>query len=557
MAADTETTGLDVFSEGFALRLVQFGDELGSWVIPARHTEVIREAIRACPRIVLHNATYDLLVLDQHAGLPLEETQSRSFDTRILAHILDPRAKHEGGVGHGLKDLAAYYVDPNAVDGDKALKEVFKANKWRGSTGWAKIPEDHDDYVRYAGLDTIITARLFAKLVPMMAGRERLSRFEHRLQRLLARMERRGVLVDPEYLTQLCETFTAQERVAQEVATEYGVLNVGSTAQVAASLTAMGVELTETTATGKPKVDKAVLQALVGAGNPLAKAVMEAKRASKWRTAYAESMLDLRDANDRVHPKINSLQARTARMSIARPAWQQLPSTDHLVRDGVIADSGQLIVSCDYSQVEMRLLAALAREDRMIHSIVSGVDIHDMTATALFGTDFTKAQRKIAKVVGFAKVYGGGAATIARQTGVTLDQARDAVRSYDEAFPGIKQYGYRLMAVAEKDERFAVSTPMYGRELPLDENRLYAATNYVVQSTARDVFAESLLRLEDEGLEEHLLLPVHDEVLAQAPESEAADLAIAISEVMTTSCDGVPLAAEAEVYGKRWGDGYR
>lgn len=605
---DTETCGLDIYSgDSKFCRLAQFGDDTSSWVIPARHLDVIQRGVRQAKHLVMHNAPHDVHTADRHLGLPLEEVHTKTIDTLILSHIVDPRGKEDGGVGHGLKDLAAHYVDPRASDGDKALKAVFAENKWTGGTGWSEIPEDHETFWLYAGLDTIIDVRLYNALLPHLAGFERLSRFEHKLQRLLAKMERRGVLLDVEYTEKLQHELTTtvddnttgivqmvrdlgaakltprgQRGVADAVVTAlggtppkrrksngalYGSVSAESNQVIVAALLEMGEDLTLRTQSGALSVDKDVLNELCDVNkdgerldlrepNPLAVMVKAAKRANKWNSSYATAMLDTRDPADRIHPKIAGLKARTARMSISRPPVQQLPSSDRTIRDCFIADPGHVIVACDFEQIEMRLLAAVAEESQMIAAIKAGVDLHDMTATILFGSSFTNKQRKLAKVAGFGRVYGGGAKVIAKQTGVSLQQAQAVNKAYDESFPGIKEYGYRLQDTAKRDSRFAVTTPLLGRRLPVDEDRLYAATNYVIQSTARDVFAQALLDLDDAGLGEYLLLPIHDEVIAQAPEAEAEEIAKRIGEIMTGDFQGVPLAAEGEVYGRSWGCGY-
>src|SRR5690606_37705864 len=136
----------------------------------------------------------------------------------------------------------------------------------------------------------------------------------------------------------------------------------------------------------------------------------------------------------------------------------------------------------------------------------------------------------------------------------TVEVMRQVVQKYDRTYPGIKRYGRRLMDRAEMGS-FAAETPV-GRRLPLVRDRLYAATNYVVQSTARDILAQALLNLEAAGLEEYLLLPIHDEVLAEAPAEDAEDIARAIGAAMETELHGVPILTDPEVLGPSWGHGY-
>lgn len=568
LGVDSETTGLDIYSPGHGLRLVQFGNAREAWVLRAdRFADAIRQALRQDRMFTAHNAAYDLLVFDRHLGVRVEELAPRTFDTRILAHLLDPRLQMEGGVGLRLKELAAVYVDPAAPDTEEGLTAEFRRLGFTKATGWAGLPIDNELYRRYAGLDPILAVRLFRELAPIIkgVGLNHLSQFEHHLAMLLMILQRRGLLLDVPYVEKLRDELLAEAEIFGRRAELYGVNNPNSTAQVSAALLAMGETLTETTPSGALKVDKAVLMGLadldaewqpngIREANPLAAAILRSKRAAKWAEAYAQAFLDLRDLDDRLHPFIGGLQARTARMSISRPPLQQLPSSDWRIRRGIIADPGHVIVAADYAQVEMRVLAALSEDPKMVEAIASGVDLHDWTATIIYGPGFTKFQRKLIKGVGFGKVYGGGAATLSRQTGAPIEQVREAIAAYDKTFPGIKRYGRRLQERAQYGKREVV-TPS-GRHLPLDRDRLYSATNYVVQSTARDLLAQALVDLFDKGFGDYLLLPVHDEIVAQAPSESAADIVAEIGRTMESTFYGVHIASDTEVLGPSWGHGY-
>lgn len=568
LGLDTETTGLDVYTPGFQTRLVQFGNAREAWVLQADlFADAIRRALRQPRGFVVHNAAFDLLVLDRTLGVRIEELADRVLDTRIMAHLLDPRQPHEGGAGLALKPLSEIYVDPGAVDTADGLVEVFRSLGLTKKTGWAEIPVDNETYVRYAGLDPIYAYRLFYEIAPLVReiGLNDLSKFEHHLQALLAIMQRRGVLLDVDYVERLREELAKEAEHYEAVAKRYGVTNVNSTAQVAEALLGMGETLAERTPSGAWKVDKEVLMPLADLDrqweritarepNPLADAVLRAKRAGKWRTSYAEAFLDLRDEDDRLHATIGGLQARTARMSISRPPLQQLPAGDWKIRRALIADPGHAIIAADYSQVEMRVLAALSGDEGLQEAILSGVDLHSFTAERVFGPCFTPFQRNIAKAIGFAQVYGGGKKTVARQTGTSEAEVAPAMAAFDAAFPGIKRYGRRLQQRAEFGRK-EVITPS-GRHLPLDRDRLYAATNYVVQSTARDLLAQAIVDLFDAGLGDHLLLPVHDEIVAQAPEHEAEEVVQEIGRIMGSTFYGIPIEADPEVLGASWGHGY-
>lgn len=565
---DTETTGLDIYAPDHGLRLCQFSNDREAWVLRTDlFGDACARALRQPRAFVVHNAAYDLQVIDRHLGVRIEEMAARTLDTRILAHLLDPRDQAEGGTGLGLKALSSIYVDKDAPDTAEDLTAVFRSLGLTKATGWAGIPIDHPTYELYAGLDPILTLRLFRQIGPIVRdlGLDHLSKFEHHLQALLAMMQRKGMLVDVDYVERLKAQLAQETEHFAGVAAQYGVTNPNSTRQVAEALTAMGEELTETTPSGQVKVDKSVLLALADMSmqwealeirqpNPLADAILRSKRADKWSTAYAQAFLDLKDANDRLHPWIGGLQARTARMSISRPPLQQLPSGDWTIRRALIADPGHLVIAADYSQVEMRVLAALCEDPTMVEAARSGMDIHLWTAKKLFGEDVEPFQRKLAKGVGFGKVYGGGAVTLSRQTGAPIAQVREVIAAYDATFPGIKRYGKKLQQRAEYGKREVV-TPS-GRHLPLDRDRLYSATNYVVQSTARDLLAQAIVDLFEAGLGDHLLLPVHDEIVAQAPAADAEEVIREIGRVMESDFYGVPIKSDPEVYGPSWGHGY-
>lgn len=568
LCVDIETTGLDVYSADFSIRLVQLGNHNEALVLIAgRYPDLIRYAIERADRIIVHTSdNFDLLALD-HAGIvPLEVSLPKTVNTHILAHLLDPRAKGEGSnaIGHQLEALCRHYgVDPDAKEAKDALKEVFrKEYKATLSTGWAAIDIDHPVYVQYAGLDVIHGFRLYERLADLIRerGLTSLSRYEHSIARITAQMSRRGMALDVPYTEQLVVKFTEEALIAADLAKGYGVENVNSNDQIAEALKAMGWRPERFTATGKPSVDKDVLTKLEDK-YPLAKAVRDAKRAGKWRESYAQAMLDVRDADNRVHPKLSPLKARTARMAVSRPPFQQLPSRDAggdaawLVRRSVLADPGELIVSVDYATLEMRLLAIMADVQLLKEAILSGQDLHEFTAALLYGPNFTKNDRKIAKNVGYGKVYGGGAAGVARLTGAPLDAVRKAIAEYDRVFPEIRSYADRLRSEVLAND-LIVRTPN-DRPLPVDGDRIYAAVNYVIQSFARDILADALIRADEAGLTPYMLLPIHDEILCSVPARDAAEVGYELGRLMAIpDLRGIPIDTDVEVGGSSWGSLY-
>ncbi|WP_223772971.1 DNA polymerase [Streptomyces sp. 135] len=577
VAVDSETCGLKIYAwgDGF-LRLAQFGTEDEAWALPIEHGRVFAEsaawALRTLPDLTGHNwGGFDAQVFDKHLKVPLEETCAKATDTMLLAKLIDPRKDFEGGVGSSLKPLSAHYIDANAPDTQDGLKSVFKALKLKVAEGFAKVPLDHPTYLEYGLLDVILTSRLRPRLevhLERLGVSPKLSRYEHRVARICAQMQRAGMVLDVPYTEGLRDDLVTDAETHAAIAARYGVDAVNSGRKVADALLGMGETLTEKTASGAWKVDKAVLMALadldrdwkpIGSRtpNPLADAVLRSKRSGKWRSAYADNFLDQVDASGRIHPGIQTMQARTFRMSVTNPAVQTLPSSDKMIRRAILADEGHVPGSVDFQAVELRVLAALADVKRMKAAIAAGEDLHSYTARLVFGEGFTEKDRKVSKGIAFGKVYGGGAATVSRQTGAPLAAVQRAMAAYDRVYPEVGR--------AAKDWRIEafnngmVATSITGHRLPLDRDRTYAVTNYLVQSTARDCLGQALINMDEKGLISagYVRLPVHDEVILSMPKADAEEISRAVADCMTFDLLGVPIAAgKPEIGIRSWGSLY-
>jgi DNA polymerase-1 len=589
VAVDSESCGLDIYGYGpDYLRLVQFGTAHEAWILPvemgAAFKVAARWALEVLPWILGHNwAGFDALVFDKHLGVPLEMLCAKATDTKILASLVDPRQPQEGGIGTGLKPLSAYYVDPSAPDTQGDLTAVFRSLGLTKATGWAGIPLDHPTYLSYAGGDVILTSRLEPYLrgsLNRLRVRDALVEYEHEIARICAVMQRKGMLLDEEYTRELGGTLSREALEYSEIAARYGVESVNSNRQLAEALTAMGEEIGATpetrTAGGAPKLDKPVLLSLadlnpdwqrVGARtpNPLADAVLHAKRAGKWQSAYVDTFLETKDAYGRIHPSINPMQARTARMSITRPALQTLPSGDWSIRRCMLSDPGHVFVSTDFQAIEMRVLAALADVTKMKHGFQNadsypkdlypdGFDIHMFTARLVKGPNATKAHRKTFKAAGLGKIFGGGKGTLARQTGAPESEIQNVLTEFDRQYPEIRQASNRWQREARQNGMVALSAT--GRRLPLDRDRMYAVVNYRVQSSARDCLGQAMLHMEEAGLLDYMSLPIHDEILASVPKGEAEEIGREFAKCMTFDLYGVPIQAAPEIGGRSWGSLY-
>jgi DNA polymerase-1 len=527
IALDTETDGLNVYT-GAKLRLVSLSDGTNTVVLnPQDHGRTLTALLSKPYNWVMHNSTFDAQVVYANLGIEMHAT-----DTQTMAHLLDSRAKEQGGVGLKLEDLAAKYLG-EAKQGDELKGEMA-----RGGWTWETIPLDNPVYLQYAAQDARLTARLYGALDAFGPSRK-LMEFEAQILRACARMERRGILVDREYTEKLGAKMQTEQYDWEDKARELGIANVRSPAQVRKAL-------------GLESADEEALRPLVLAGNPLAVAVKEAKRRAKWRAAYVAKFLSESDVDGRLHASIRPLQARTGRMSISSPPLQQLPSSDSMIRACLIADEGQVIFSVDFQAVEMRVAAALSGDAKMLTAISSG-DIHGATAQTVYGAGYTKEQRNKAKVIGFATLYGAGVTQLAAQAQCSPEEAREIRSGFFRAYPGLRKLSNRLSS--ESESRGFIITAS-GRRLLVEKDRGYAALNYAIQSTARDLFCQSMLQVENAGLGEHLLLPIHDELLGQAREEDVEAVAGNVSDAMQTELNGVAIETGLKIGRRSWGSLY-
>lgn len=560
MGLDSETTGLDIYSFGYRLRTVQFGTVREAWVLPVeKHERFLHAARRAVARMqrpVIHNASFDLQVFARYLEVPMPSMWPKVTDARILAHLVDPRGQEEGGIGHSLEALTRGYISPVLAEEVKGLMgKLAKEHKVSKDQIWSVIDVNHPEYLLYAGMDAILACRLFHELEPKVPRESRhLIAYEHEIARVCTEMERTGFLLDVDYTEQLADELLVQEDEAKLHALAFfGVTMVNSTEEVAEVLEELGVRITERTPTGKRKVDKVLLEKLaenvpeLGSVGHLVAAVSEAKRASKWRTTWLESFLNGRDSDDRVHPSINPLRARTARMSISGIPAQTLPSGDPTIRRCFIAEPGRSIISVDYAAQELRVLAALSRDQVMMQAFAEGMDLHQLTA------DSAGVFRQVGKTTNFLQVYGGGFKTLAEKADIDIATAKRVFAAFAWTYPQVGVFSKRLSRIAVQQGYITTRT---GRRLPVDRARPYSALNYMVQSTSRDVTCRGLLALDKAGFTPYLRLPVHDEVIASVPTEHAEYGAREIARHLRMELEGVVIDTDADVYGPSWGHGY-
>jgi DNA polymerase-1 len=560
LGVDTETGGLDWWRE--PLRTIQFGDAMTGWCLDARlWLGPAIELLRAYEGdLVMHNMKFDTHFLEVN-GVPVH--RSRLHDTRTMAHLIDPVK------ATGLKPVSARLIHRGAAAGGQLLKQGMQENKWT----WATVPVEFGPYWQYAALDPVLTARLYELFKPTIDSTYReVYELEIASTLVLADMERRGAYVDLTYCRDMVsklEPYLAELR--SWIKHEFGVANPGSDAQVIKYLNGLGIYWDKKTEKGNTACDKEVLGAIP---HPFALAVLQYRDAQKLLSTYLMNYVDLTDSDGYLHASINPLGARTGRMSISRPSMQNLPRSQH-PRNAFVPSPGRKLVLCDYDQIEMRLLAHFAQEEAMLAAIRygdemtaaghSGYDVHSMNARGIYGLGMDeavpKAKRQVTKNSGFAKIYGAGLAQFARTAGIPEHEAKAFLDLYDQRFPGVRRFQDQVIQVAAGRARTSedgyawVKSPV-GRRHPCEVRKMYKLTNYLIQGTAADVFKQAMVNLDLAGLSEYLILPVHDEAIADVPEDEAEEYGREMQKVMANTKDfSVPLTTDMEVV-DRWGIKY-
>ena len=568
LAFDTEATGKNIFKPGWKWRVAQFGNTEEAYVLPVEHSPYLRDqvgrALRFVKHINMHNATYDLLVVDKELGIPLKELYAKSTDTGIISRLVDSRGKKEGMPGHKLEDLIGQYLDKAVAEDVKgSMGKLAKELKVSKEEVFRTVPLDHEEFNLYAGADVITTSLLKRILLPKVPQSARkLIPYEHTLARICAEIEKRGFVLDREYTTaearklEEIETYWVMQAEAEvlqntiydgEVFYDLDEVEWGSTQQMALVFMDRGIDEFELTPKGQLKIDEKFLNHWAERGDKLAEAIREAKKASKWRKTWFESFLENADENGRCHASINTMQARTARMSITGIPAQTLPSGEAFVRNCFLADEGEVIASIDYGNQELRVTAALSGDRTMLRAFRENLDLHQITA------DAAGVQRKVGKMANFLTVYGGGWPALMEQGKVDEETAKRVLNAFKETYPGVEKLSQQLQKEARRNGFITTDT---GRRLYVDKERPYSAMNYKIQSTSRDITGAALVRLDRAGFTPYIRLPIHDEVLFSFPEAKAHEMAKEAGRIMEHTINGLVIPTDPEVAGRSWGSLY-
>ncbi len=558
IAFDTETTSTDPHSATLVGLSVAWGGDLGQAAyIPLRHTDIeqlpwdaVRTALQpvfADPRItkVAHNASYDLAMLARN-GLTIA---GDILDTMVAEFLIDP-----GSRGLGLKDLAwtRLHVEMTPIS---ALIGTGK-----GQITMDQVPAAAAG--AYASADAAMTLRLAAVALPDLDAKGLTPLFrdvEMPLVPVLVAMESAGIKLDVPFLAQMSVELTKRlrglERQIQELVGY--AFNINSTQQLSDVLfgkLALPTEGLKKTQAGGYSTAADVLEGLRGR-HEIIDLILEQRQLNKLLNTYVDALPGMvNPATGRLHTSFNQTGAETGRISSTAPNLQNIPVRTDIgreIRRAFVAEPGWQLLSADYSQVELRILAHISGDEYLLAAFARGEDIHASAAAKVYGvplSEVTKAQRSVAKMMNFATSYGVTAFGLAQRTGLSRSEADQFMQRYFATYPGVKRYIDETKKVA-RDQGYVETLLGRRRYFPVLRTQATgqaanairqaaerAAINHPIQGTAADIIKIAMIRLYDAlnagGYRARMVLQVHDELVLEVPDAELAPVARLVEETM-------------------------
>ena len=582
VAFDTETTSLDASRAdlvGFSLSVRPFE----ACYVPLAHrapdlladaetlTQIpLAEALAALrplledPAILKigQNIKYDMRIMARH-GISIAPID----DSMLLSYVLD------GGLhGHGMDELSVLHLDHKPIP----FKEIAGIGKKQITFDQVPLSKACE----YAAEDADITLRLHQLLKPRLVAEHMVTlyeRFERPLAPVLARMEMAGIKVERAALARLSEDFAA--RIAKfeiEIHALAGrPFTIGSPKQLGEILfDEMSLEGGKKGKSGAYATGADILEGLAAQGHDLPARVLDWRQLSKLKSTYTDALLGhINPATGRVHTSYSMTGASTGRLSSNDPNLQNIPvrtEEGRNIRRAFVAEKGHTLLSADYSQIELRILAHIAGVDSLKQAFFDGVDIHALTASQVFGTPLENMDpmvRRSAKAINFGIIYGISPFGLARQLGVAQGEAKAYIEAYFARYPGIKDYMERTKQEAHANG--FVST-LYGRRIHLpginEKNPAHrgfserAAINAPIQGSAADIIKRAMIVMEAalaaDGLRARMLLQVHDELIFEVPVEEAEATALVVRRVMENAAHlDVPLTVDTGIAGN-WAEAH-
>ncbi len=546
VAFDTETTGLDTRNATMVGFSFAFEEDrayyvpvahgylgVGPQIAPSKAKAAIEELMRR--RIVGQNLKFDLSLLYHALGMERIEPEA---DTMILAWLLDPGSKV------GLDTLAQKFLNYRM----KSFKETVKKGEDFSSVAL-------EEAAFYAAEDAWATLRLYRKLRSFFetAGLEHLLKEAKEVEfpfiNVLIAMESLGIRIDREHLTALKQELSGEiARLTEAIHTLSGTeFNIKSTKQLGEVLFGtLGLQGGKKTKSGGYSTNEAVLQKLKSE-HPVVPLILEYREVQKMLSTYVEPLLKLAaaDPEGRVHTTFLQTGTATGRLASKDPNLQNIPVRSELgrrVRRAFVAEEGERLVSIDYSQIELRLLAHFSGDAALREAFAEDQDIHMATAIKLFGPEEAPNKRNFAKSINFGLLYGMGSRKLSEELGISVKEAKEIIEAYFAAFPTVRSY---IEKVQEQAKEQGYVETLLGRRRNFDyENAggmqkaaiLRESVNTVFQGSAADLIKLAMLEIDtlirEEALPAKMLLQIHDELIFEIEQEQAQSLAGRFRKVM-------------------------
>ncbi|MFF7109711.1 DNA polymerase I [Pseudomonas sichuanensis] len=579
-AFDTETTGLDAQKAQLVGLSFAIEPNVAAYV-PLAHdyegapAQLDREAVLQALKPLLEdpgkgkigqNAKYDINILAN--GSPAIQMRGVAYDTMLESYVLNSTASR-----HDMDSLAQKYLDHTTI----SFEDI--AGKGAKQLTFNQIPLEKAG--PYAAEDADITLRLHHALQARLAETPSvlpvLMDIEMPLVPVLAKIERQGALVDAALLGvqsgELGAKMVELEREAFALAGEE--FNLGSPKQLGVILyDKLGMPVLSKTAKGQPSTAEAVLDDLAEQGYPLPKVLMQYRSLSKLKSTYTDKLPgQINPRTGRVHTSYQQAVAATGRLSSSDPNLQNIPvrtAEGRRIRQAFVASPGYKLLAADYSQIELRIMAHLAKDEGLLHAFRNDLDVHRATAAEVFGValdQVTTDQRRSAKAINFGLIYGMSAFGLAKQIGVDRKQSQDYIDRYFARYPGVLAYMERTRAQAA--EQGFVET-LFGRRLYLPDINAKnpalrkgaerTAINAPMQGTAADIIKRAMVAVDnwltDSGLDARVILQVHDELVLEVREGLVEQVKDEIRGYMSGAAElDVPLLVEVGV-GSNWDEAH-
>jgi DNA polymerase I len=573
LAVDVETDGLDprhanlvgvsmAYKAGAACYIPLRHHGLGvpaQLDLPTLQKHLLSLFAGSRPQLYGHNLKFDAMILQRH-GLPLGQLHC---DTMVASYVLNPSR-----TSHGLKDLVLEWVGERMTPIEELIGKGAK------QTTMDQVPIDRAAPYACADADmTLRLAEIFEKLIQEKGLQRLFYDLEMPLISILAKMEDVGIRVDTTYLSELGVTFRKRSGELELSIYEHagGPFNINSPKQLASILfEKLNLPIQRRTKTGI-STDEEVLQKLSSL-HPMPKTLIEYRELQKLHSTYIEGLQAAAQTDDgRIHSSFNQTVAATGRLSSSNPNLQNIPirsELGRLIRKGFVAREGHTLLSADYSQIDLRMLAHMSSDLTMVAAFKNGEDIHTQTAAEIFGvahSEVSSELRRVAKSINFGIVYGISAFGLAQQLQIPADQAKGHIQRYFEKYPGVKAWIESTLNDA-RDKGFVRTLLGRIRYLPEIQSknsqiRGFAermAMNTPIQGTSADVIKLAMLRLVEtqatRAWEGHMLVQVHDELLFEVPDEALPSAQKTIKNLMENVLPlSIPVIVDLKT-GRNWSE---